>query len=62
MHYFKHGMQTGWLIDPDERKVVVYQLRKEVAIFDEMDRRLLMPIFADGFELTVGELFGWSIE
>jgi Uma2 family endonuclease len=62
MHCLKNGTQMGWLIDPDEQTVFVYQPRKEVEIFDEVDRQLLMPTFTDGLELTVGDLFGWLME
>jgi Uma2 family endonuclease len=62
MHCLKHGTQMGWLIDPDERTVFVYQPRKEVEIFDEADQQLLMPTFAAGLQLKVGELFDWLAE
>jgi Uma2 family endonuclease len=62
MHCLRHGTQMGWLIDPDEQTVFVYQPRKEIEIFDEIDRQLLMPTFVDGLELTVGDLFGWLME
>jgi Uma2 family endonuclease len=52
----------GWLIDPEEKTVFVYQPKQEVEIFDEMDRQLLMPGFAEGLQLRVGELFDWLIE
>lgn len=52
----------GWLIDPDEETVFVYQSQKEVEIFDEADQILLMPAFATELNLSVGELFGWLAE
>lgn len=62
MHCLKYGAQMGWLIDPDEQTVFVYQPRKEVEIFDEGNQQLLMPTFAAGFKLSVGELFDWLAE
>ena len=62
MHCLKYGTQMGWLIDPDEQTVFVYEPMQEVKIFDEIDRVLPMPIFAKGLKLTVGELVGWLIE
>ncbi len=52
----------GWLIDPDEQTVFVYQPRKEVEIFDEVNEVLLMPTFTAGLQLSVGELFNWLAE
>ena len=62
LHCLKHGTQMGWLIDPDEETVFVYQSQKEVQIFDEADQSLLMPAFTTVLNLSVGELFGWLTE
>ncbi len=62
LHCLKHGTQMGWLIDPDEETVFVYQSQKEVEIFDEADQSLLMPAFTAVLNLSVGELFGWLTE
>ncbi len=70
IHCLKHGAQMGWLIvgeaslkeTPDEQTVFVYQPKQEVEIFDDRDRVLLMPSFAEGVQLTVGELFDWLVE
>jgi Uma2 family endonuclease len=62
VHCLKHGAQMGWLIDPDDRTVFVYEPDREIAIFDGMDDRLPMPGFAVGLALTVGELFGWLVD
>jgi hypothetical protein len=35
---------------------------REIAIFDEPDDLLLMPGFAQGLALTVGEVFGWLVD
>jgi Uma2 family endonuclease len=61
-HCLKHGTQMGWLIDPEDRTVFVYQPDREIAIFDEPDDLLLMPGFAQGLALTVGEVFGWLVD
>jgi Uma2 family endonuclease len=62
VHCLKHGTQMGWLIDPDDRTVFVYQPDREIAIFDAPADLLPMPGFAQGLELTVGELFGWLVD
>jgi Uma2 family endonuclease len=62
VHCLKHGAQMGWLIDPDDRTVFVYEPDREIAIFDGMNDRLPMPGFTLGLTLTVGELFGWLVD
>jgi Uma2 family endonuclease len=62
VHCLKHGALMGWLIDPDDRTVFVYEPNREIAIFDQPDDRLPMPEFAQGLVLTVGELFGWLVD
>jgi len=53
------GMQMGWLIDPEEETVFVYQPQQKIECFEDSDRSLPTPEFAGEFQLTVGELFGW---
>lgn len=49
----------GWMIDPDDRTVLVYRPNQEIAIFDADEEMLPMPEFARSLQLTIGELFGW---
>ena len=62
MHCLKYGTQMGWLIDPDEQTVFVYQPKQEVKIFDNASQQLLMPAFTQGLQLSVGEIFDWLAE
>lgn len=62
MHCLKYETQMGWLIDPDEQTVFVYQPKQEVEIFDRAEQQLLLPTFTAGLQLSVGELFGWLAE
>lgn len=61
LHCLQNGCQMGWLVDPDEASVFVYQPKQEPAFFDldAPEERLPVPEFADDFQLTVGTLFGW---
>ncbi len=59
VHCLKHGTQMGWMIDPDDRTVLVYQPNQEIAIFDADEEMLPMPGFASSLQLTIGELFSW---
>jgi Uma2 family endonuclease len=62
MHCLKYQTQMGWLIDPDEQTVFVYQPKQEVEIFDNASQQLLMPTFAAGLQLSVAEVFDWLVE
>jgi len=59
LHCLKHGTQMGWLIDPDEQTVFVFQPSQEPEVFDDAEAGLLLPEFTGEFSLTVGELFSW---
>ena len=54
-----HGTQMGWLIDPDEELVFVYLADRTIAVFEDRDDLLPVPGFAESFQLSVGQLFGW---
>ena len=62
LHCLKHGTKMGWLIDPDEKTVFVYQQKQEIAVFDDPDAVLPVPDFANGLQLTVKDLFAWLLD
>jgi len=62
LHCLKHGTQMGWLIDPDEQSVFVYQPDQPTTVYDEPGTRLPVPAFATDFNLTVESLFSWLME
>jgi Uma2 family endonuclease len=62
LHCLKHGTQLGWLIDPEEKSILVYAPPNQVALFDEPDDTLPVPDFAAGLQLTVSTVFGWLLE
>jgi Uma2 family endonuclease len=54
-----HGTKLGWLIDPEEKTVLIFQPdRQPIALEDESDV-LPMPSLMGDWSLTLGELFGW---
>jgi Uma2 family endonuclease len=59
LHCLNHGSQMGWLIVPDEEIVFVYFSDRTLVIFEGKDEILPVPVFAEGLQLTVGELFSW---
>lgn len=62
LHSLKHETQMGWLIDPDEQTVFVYQPKQQPEVFDELDEQLPLLSFASELRLTVGIVFGWLLE
>ncbi|MBW4614130.1 MAG: Uma2 family endonuclease [Desmonostoc vinosum HA7617-LM4] len=59
LHCLKHGSSLGWLINPDERSVLVYPQNQQPEFLEEEQQVLLVPDLVKDLQLTVGELFGW---
>ncbi|MBN4006077.1 Uma2 family endonuclease [Nostoc sp. LPT] len=59
LHCLKYGSRFGWLIDPDERSVLVYPPKQQPELLQESQEILPVPDLVSGFQLTVGQLFGW---
>ena len=59
LHCLRHETQMGWLIDPDEKAVIVYLPKQEIEVFDEPDMLLPVPSFVSELNLTVQDLFNW---
>ena len=57
LHSLRHGGQMGWLVDPDERVVLVYQCDRLPDVFAG-DDRLPCPEGVT-MQLSVKQLFGW---
>ncbi|MGB3533311.1 MAG: Uma2 family endonuclease [Microcoleaceae cyanobacterium] len=59
LHCLSQGSQLGWLIDPNEKLVLVYMSNQQPRFFEEMSERLPTPEFASEFNLTLEQLFSW---
>lgn len=59
LHCLDHGCQLGWLIDPCERLVQVYDPDKRLTSLEWAEDILPVPSFAKALTLNVGKLFGW---
>lgn len=59
MHCLKYGSRFGWLIDPDERSVLVYPPKQQPELLQEEQEILPVPDLVSGFQLNLGQLFGW---
>ncbi|MBD2125970.1 Uma2 family endonuclease [Microcoleus sp. ZQ-A2] len=62
LHSLKYETQMGWLIDPDEQTIFVYQPNQQPEVFEEPEEQLPVPSFASELRLTVGDVFGWLLE
>jgi len=59
LHALKYGTQMGWLIDPSEMTIFVYQPKQEIIVFENSEDILIVPDFAKDLQLSHGDLFGW---
>jgi Uma2 family endonuclease len=59
IHCLDCGTQVGWLIDPAEKMIMIYQQDRQVQVIDTLDRELIVPEFAQPIKLTAGDVFGW---
>ncbi|MBD2167845.1 Uma2 family endonuclease [Calothrix membranacea FACHB-236] len=59
LHCLKYGSSLGWLLDPDEKSVLVYPPKQQPILLQEEDEILPVPDLTKNFQLTVGQLFGW---
>ncbi len=62
LHCLDNGTKLAWLIDPGEQSVLVYFPKQQPAFFETATDVLPVPDFAQAFQLTLGELFGWLLE
>jgi Uma2 family endonuclease len=62
LHCLNYGTQMGWLIDPDEQTVFVYQPQQQPDFFDQPSQVLPVPAFAQSLTLTVDTLFSWLLD
>ncbi|MGB3766444.1 MAG: Uma2 family endonuclease [Phormidesmis sp.] len=59
LHCLNNGTTLGWLIDPAEQIVLVFQPGQIPLSLEELGDRLIVPAFANQLQLTVQNLFGW---
>jgi Uma2 family endonuclease len=59
LHCLEHGSSLGWLIDPDERAVLVYPPGQQPQFLQKEQEILPVPHLVGDFQLSIGQLFGW---
>jgi Uma2 family endonuclease len=57
LHGLKHGCQLGWLVDPGDRSVIVFQPQKQPELFHQEDKLTVLEEIE--LELTAKQIFGW---
>lgn len=58
-HCLAHGTQMGWLIDPEDRSVIISRIGQNADVIDEPTAILPVPEFAQSMQLTIGQMFSW---
>lgn len=59
LHCLNYGSSMGWLIDPQERSVLIYPQKKQPELLQLETHKLIVPDLIKDFNLTIGELFSW---
>jgi Uma2 family endonuclease len=67
LHCLDRGTEVGWLIDPAEKMILVYQPDKQAQVVDLLEAELIVPEFArfslgeaaPTIKLTAGDIFNW---
>jgi Uma2 family endonuclease len=59
LHCLDNGTEVGWLIDPAEKMILIYQPDRQVQVVDLLESELIVPEFARSIKLTAGDVFGW---
>ncbi len=58
IHCLDCGSKLGWLIDPDEKSVLVYPAKQQTRLLTQSDLLPVPDLLAD-LRLTVADLFNW---
>jgi Uma2 family endonuclease len=59
LHCLDNGTEVGWLIDPAEKMILVYQPDRQVQVVDLLEAELIVPEFSRSIKLTAGDVVGW---
>jgi Uma2 family endonuclease len=59
LHCLDHGCLLGWMLDPEDRSVLIYPAGEQPIFVENLDEVLRVPELVSGLELTLVELWGW---
>ena len=57
LHSLKLGSQIAWLIDPDDRSILIFQPNQQPELFQGDDRLIILEDIP--VELTANQIFNW---
>jgi Uma2 family endonuclease len=57
LHALKYGCQLGWLLDPDDRSILVFLPQQQPELRNNRDA--LIGLQGIPLTLTVEQVFGW---
>ncbi len=57
LHCLKYGCQLGWLIDPSDRSILVFQPQQQPELLRGTDDLLVLPELE--LKLKVSQVFAW---
>jgi Uma2 family endonuclease len=55
----QHGTRLGWLVNIEERSVIIHHSDKQNEIIHEQTQELTVPNFVKSLKLTAGDIFSW---
>ncbi|HEY9699042.1 MAG TPA: Uma2 family endonuclease [Trichocoleus sp.] len=59
LHCLKNGCQMGWLIDPEERSILIYPAGQQPELLQDPQEVLPVPNLVADLQLTVDDVFSW---
>ncbi|MEB3338093.1 MAG: Uma2 family endonuclease, partial [Leptolyngbyaceae bacterium] len=62
LYALDYGCQMGWFLDPSEQLVITYPTDSRSRSFYQSNELLPVPEWAQTYQLTVGQLFGWLLD
>ncbi|MBF2014338.1 MAG: Uma2 family endonuclease [Rivularia sp. T60_A2020_040] len=57
LHCLSHGCQLGWLVDPDDKSILIFLPNQQPQLFQGSDKLTVLDVI--DLELTAEEVFGW---
>ncbi|MBW4699848.1 MAG: Uma2 family endonuclease [Aphanocapsa lilacina HA4352-LM1] len=59
LHCLAHGTRSGWLLDPDERSVLIFPNSEQPLLLTDETQPLPVPNVGTSLGLTLAQIFGW---
>ena len=59
LHCLNNGCEMGWLIDPEERSLLIFPSGQQPELLQEAQEILPAPTLVADLQLTVSDMFDW---